>query len=94
MDGYSSHITANVIVYYIEHIDLLILPPHTSYVLQPLGLSVFSLLNRALAIETDAASQVDAGRISRIEWTSMYRRARQYARRSPSVLCGFRTTGP
>jgi len=48
-------------------IDLLILPPHTSYVLQPLDVSVFSPLKRALAVETDAASRPDPGRISRAE---------------------------
>jgi len=68
MDGHSSHITANMIAYCMRHaIDLLILPPHTSYVLQPLDVSVFSPLKRALAVETDAASRPDPGRISRAE---------------------------
>ena len=43
MDGHSSHITANVIAYCIEHmIDLLILPPHMLHMLQPLDVSMFS----------------------------------------------------
>jgi len=94
MDGYSSHITANVIAYCIEHtIDLLILPPHTSHVLQPLDVSVFSPLKRALAAETDAASRLDSSRIPRIEWTSMYIRAREQAFRSSNILSGWKATG-
>jgi hypothetical protein len=94
MDGHSSHITANVIAYCMQHaIDLLILPPHTSYVLQPLDVSVFSPLKRALAIETDAASRLDPGRIPRAEWTSMYIRARQSAFRASNILSRFRATG-
>jgi hypothetical protein len=77
MDGHGSHITANVIAHCMEHaIDLLILTPHTSHVLQPLDVSVFSPLKRVLAAETDAASRLNTGRISRIDWTAMYIRAR------------------
>lgn len=37
MDGHGSHITANVIFYRTEKVvDFLILPPHTSHVLQPI----------------------------------------------------------
>jgi hypothetical protein len=94
MDGHGSHITANVIAYCMQHmIDLLILPPHTSHMLQPLDVSVFSPLKRALAAETDAASRLDSGRISRIEWTSMYIRARQQAFRSSNILSGWKATG-
>jgi hypothetical protein len=53
MDGHGSHITANVIAHCMKHaIDLLILPPHTSHMLQPLDVSVFAPLKRALAKET------------------------------------------
>ncbi|KXL44997.1 MAG: hypothetical protein FE78DRAFT_90995, partial [Acidomyces sp. 'richmondensis'] len=48
-------------------IDLLILPLYTSYVLQPLNVSVFLPLKYTLAIETDAALRLDSSRILRIE---------------------------
>ena len=77
-----------------EHvIDLLILPPHTSHMLQPLDVSVFSPLKRALASETDAASRLDSGRIQRSEWTSMYIRARQTALKSSNIVSGFKAAG-
>jgi len=68
MDRHSSYITANIIVYCMQHaIDLLILLLHTFHMLQPLNISVFSLLKRALAVEADAASRLDSSRISRTE---------------------------
>ena len=94
MDGHDSHITANVIAHCMEHaIDLLILLPHTSHVLQPLDVSVFSPLKRALAVKTDAASRLDTGRISRSKWTRMYIYARQSAFSSLNILSGFKATG-
>ena len=94
MDGHGSHITANVIAYCMEHaIDLLILPPHTSHKLQPLDVSVFSPLKRALAAETDAAARLDSGRIQRVEWTSMYIRAREKALTLVNIVSGWKATG-
>jgi len=94
MDGHGSHITANIIACCMQHmIDLLILPLHTSHVLQPLDVSVFSLLKHALAAETDAASRLDFGRISRIEWTYTYIHAREQAFRSSNILSGFKASG-
>jgi len=94
MDGHGSHITANVIAYAMENaIDLLILPPHTSHVLQPLDVGVFAPLKRALALETDAASRLDPGRISRVEWTETYIRARERAFTTSTISSGWRASG-
>ncbi|TKA64438.1 hypothetical protein B0A49_10136 [Cryomyces minteri] len=94
MDGHSSHITANVIALCMESaIDLLVLPPHCSHLLQPLDVGVFAPLKRALASETDAALRVDSGRISRVEWTEMYIRARAKAITANSILGGWRGAG-
>jgi len=94
MDGHSSHIAANVIAHCMKHkIDHLILPSHTSHVLQPLDISVFSPLKHALARDTDTASRLDSGRNPRSEWTSMYIRAWQTALRSSNILSGWKATG-
>ena len=77
-----------------EHaIDLLILPPHTSHMLQPLNVSVFAPLKRALASETDATSRLDSGQIQRVEWTLMYIRARERALTSANIKSGWKATG-
>lgn len=94
LDGHGSHITAKVIAHCMEHaIDLLVLPPHTSHKLQPLDVSVFSPLKRALATETDAASRHDPGRIQRVDWTNMYIRARERAFISSNIQSGWKATG-
>lgn len=93
-DGHSSHITAKVIAYAMEHaIDLLILPPHCSHILQPLDVGVFALLKRALATETDKVARLDPGRISRVEWTLMYIRARERALTLANIKSGWSATG-
>lgn len=94
MDGHGSHITANVISHCMQNaIDLLILPPHTSHVLQPLDVSIFAPLKRALAAETDAAARLDSGRIPRVEWTAMYIRAREKALTAANIVSGWKATG-
>ena len=53
-DGYNSHISASFIAHYMQYnIDLLILPPHCSHILQPLDIGVFRPLKTTLANETD-----------------------------------------
>lgn len=74
-------------------IDLLILPHHCSHILQSLDVSVFSPLKRALAAETDAVARLDAGRVSRVEWTQMYIRAREKAFTAANIKSGWRSTG-
>ena len=70
MDGHASHITARFISFCVDDaIDLLIMPPHCSHILQPLDVSVFSPFKRALAAETDALSRLDTKRLQRVEWT-------------------------
>jgi hypothetical protein len=94
MDGHVSHITANLIAFCMQStIDLLILPPHTSHILQPLDISVFAPLKRALAYETDHLSRLDSGRIPRIQWTEMYIRARAKALTSDNIRSGWKSAG-
>ena len=94
MDGHSSHITANVIAFCMQRaIDLMILPPHCSHILQPLDVGVFAPLKRALASETDAALRLDTRRMSRVEWVEMYIRAREKALTSSNIRGGWRGAG-
>jgi hypothetical protein len=74
-------------------IDLLVLPPHTSHVLQPLDISIFQPLKRALATETDRLAALDSGRIPRVEWTEAYIRGREKAFTSKNIQTGWKATG-
>ena len=68
--------------------DLLVLPPHTSHVLQPLDLSNFAPVKRALAAETYLAARLDSGLMQRVEWTEMYIRAREEALTAANIVKG------
>ena len=58
------------------NIDLLILPPHCSHILQPLDVAVFGPLKTALASETDQLIKVGVRRIQKVEWIEIYYKAR------------------
>ena len=93
-DGHSSHLTAKFIAFCLEKaIDLVVLPPHSSHITQPLDVAIFSPLKTYLSRETDRLSRFDPGRISKVEWTTAYITAREEAFRSSSILSGFRKTG-
>ncbi|MGZ9928148.1 hypothetical protein ACXYTC_24525, partial [Escherichia coli] len=48
-DGHDSHISGSFISHYIQNrISLLIIPPHTSHVLQPLNVAIFRPLKNRL----------------------------------------------
>jgi hypothetical protein len=94
MDGHSSHVTARVISFCMQNaIDLLIMPPHCSHVLQPLDVSVFAPLKRALGKETDKVARLDSSRIARVQWTEMYIRAHKTAFSMSNICSGWRATG-
>ena len=67
INDHSSHVTTNVIAFCMQNaIDLLIMPPHCSHLLQPLDVNVFAPLKHTLNKETDAFNQYNSNHISRI----------------------------
>lgn len=93
MDGHSSHVTAKVISFCMQNaIDLLLMPPHCSHVLQPLDVSVFAPLKRALGKETDKVARLDSSRIVRVQWTEMYMRAHKTAFSMSNICSGWRAS--
>ena len=93
-DGHSSHLTAKFIAFCLEKtIDLVVLPPHSSHITQPLDVAIFSPLKTYLSRETDRLSRFDPGRISKVEWTTAYITAREEAFLPRNILSGFRKTG-
>jgi hypothetical protein len=94
LDGHGSHLTARFIAFCIDkNIDLVCLPPHTSHLLQPLDVGVFSPLKRALSAEIEKLFCLDTRRIPRIEWTEAYIIARSRAFTSRSIESSFRASG-
>jgi hypothetical protein len=94
LDGHGSHLTARFIAFCIDKtIDLVVLPPHTSHILQPLDVGVFSPLKRALSTEIEKLFRLDTRRIPRIEWTEAYITARNRAFIPRSIESSFRASG-
>jgi len=94
LDGHGSHLTARFIAFCLDkNIDLVCLPPHTSHLLQPLDVGVFSPLKRALLTEIEKLFRLDTRRIPRIEWTEAYITARAKAFTSRSIESSFRASG-
>lgn len=92
-DRHGSHVAAPMVAFCLSRaIDLLMLPPHCSHELQPLHVSVFAPLKRALAHETDEVSQLDPWRLSRFEWREMYIRAREKSLTPSNIRSGWRAT--
>ena len=74
MDGHSSHITGDMIALCIDNnIDLLILPPHCSHLLQPLDVGVYGPLKRFHAQEVDRYTRVGIKRIQRSYWVEIFK---------------------
>ena len=93
-DGHGSHIRADFIVYCMENaIDLLIMPPHCSHLLQPLDIGVFAAFKRAYGGETDALSRLSTQRIQRAEWMEMFQKARAKATTASNIQAGWRGAG-
>ncbi|KAM0708863.1 hypothetical protein Q7P35_002899 [Cladosporium inversicolor] len=94
LDGHGSHLTARFIAFCIDKsIDLVVLPPHTSHILQPLDIGIFSPVKRALSAEIEKLFRLSTLRIPRIEWTTAYIIARDKAFTIRNVESSFRASG-
>jgi hypothetical protein len=91
VDGYSSHVTARFIAFYIiSKIDLFLLLLYSSHKTQPLDLSIFRPLKTVINLEVDRIFQHSTIRLPRIEWTSAYIKARARCFKPSSIESGFR----
>ena len=93
-DGHDSHITANFIAYCIDNkILLMILPPHSSHLTQPLDVGVFSGLKKHMAVEIDPIVRTCVPKIQKIEWLTAFVAAHDKALSVKNILGEFRATG-
>lgn len=93
-DGHDSHITAA----WIEHsmtnnIILMVLPPHSSHLTQPLYVGVFGPLKTLLASAIEPLVSTEVRRILKAEWLSAYVKAHEKAFTAQNIKAGFRATG-
>jgi hypothetical protein len=76
-DGHDSHISGSFIAHCLQNkILLLILPPHTSHLLQPLDVAFFGPLKGRLTAALSHLNQAQLVRIQKFEWVEAYIQAR------------------
>lgn len=93
-DGHDSHISAAFVSYCLQNrIALVLLPPHSSHLLQPLDVSVFSPLKKALATRQSRLFRSAVRRIEKAEWLEHYIEARELAISEKNILAGWRGAG-
>jgi len=93
-DGYDSHITSDFIEFCMDNnILLMILPPHSSHLTQPLDVEVFGVLKKHMASKLEPLLHVGISCIQKVEWTAAFIEAHQQAFRAQNILNGFRGTG-
>ena len=89
-----SHITATWIEYCMRNdIVLMVLPPHSSHLTQPLDVGVFGLLKTMMASALQPLISTEIHRIIKAEWLSAFVEAHEGAFSTQNIQAGFRGTG-
>jgi hypothetical protein len=93
-DGHDSHITGNFVEHCLNNkIHLMILPPHSSHLTQPLDVGVFGPLKRILASKLEPLLRTGIACIQKAEFTGAFIKAHVDAFKESNVLGGFCGTG-
>jgi hypothetical protein len=93
-DGHDSHISAQFIRYALDNnIVVLLLPPHSSHILQPLDVGIFGPLKAAIGAQLSRLYATELGRLQKVEWIEKYMPARSTAITTRNILSGWRGSG-
>ena len=93
-DGHDSHISAEFVRYCYEHdIALLLLLPHSSHLIQPLDVGVFSPLKAAMRSTLSTIFRTGILRLQKPEWIQRYIKAREKAMTRRNIESGWRGAG-
>ena len=76
-DGHNSHISGDFIRHCIQcNIILLLLPPHSSHLTQPLDVRVFGPLKKVISASVSQLIQTGISHMQKFEWVQHYSKAR------------------
>ncbi len=95
LDGHGSHETTDFMyLCYQNNVHLLFLPPHSSHVLQPLDLSVFSSLKSHYRTAVGSlALLTDSSPVGKQNFLTCYQKARKEALSAKTIKAGWKATG-
>ncbi|TVY12490.1 hypothetical protein LARI1_G009648, partial [Lachnellula arida] len=95
LDGHGSHETTELMwIFFSNNIHLLFLPPHTSHVLQPLDLAVFSSLKASYRKNVGTrALLTDASPIGKRNFLRCYYKARLDSLTGRNITSGWQASG-
>src|SRR5579859_4513653 len=93
-DGHGSHVQPEVLRFCIDNnISILLMPPHSFHLCQPLDVGVFSPLKTYMSQELDKIMRYGVSSIKKFEWADAYRCARCQAMTVSNIKSTFRTAG-
>jgi len=94
LDGHESHCTLEFIDFCVQKkIILLVLPPHTTHLLQPLDVVIFSLLARYYSAEIEEHSREKHYWLEKKDFIIYYQNARKKTLRESNIHSAWRATG-
>ena len=93
-DRHESHISSEFVICCIKHnIYLYFLLPHLSHLLQPLDVSVFDRLKKAISTCLDRLLRAGINRLEKGEWIERYLEARDIAITENNIRGGWCSSG-
>ena len=93
-DGHGSHISAKFVAHCMHYkIEVVLLPPHSSHLLQPLDIAVFGPLKTQLCNEQRRYVRAGVARLQKWEWADCYLKARRKAITDHNIKSGWRASG-
>ena len=94
LDGHTSHISIEFIKFCEQmKIIALCLPPHSTHLLQPLDVGVFSPLNKAYKKLVSAKSQYGAMNVTKVEFLNYIQKVKKQAMMIMNVMNEWREAG-
>src|SRR5256714_9721269 len=74
-------------------IEIVLLPPHSSHLLQPLDVTVFGPLKKAISSRLQRLMRTGISRLEKAEWIEHFATAREDAITKANILSGWRGAG-
>ena len=93
-DGHDSHISGKFIRHCIQHdIVLILLPPHSSHLLQPLDISIFGPLKSTMSNDLDHIFRTGISTSQEVEWFEAFIKAHARSVNVRNIQEGWRGAG-